>query len=1324
MRGNRDDSAANLRSKARRPPLQLEPSFDRRPLHRGHGLVAHRTTMANFDALLNRLNKMAADRDATCAVESCPKKNKPAIFVIVARSNDASALSGVSVEISGSTSAKKTTGGDGLAKFDPVKAGNHTIKLVLTDEQKKKFTEPAPGKVIVPMGWSETQLLVVDPKPNLEVTVVLKKPDGTKPLDGISIDLAGQQQVTSTKPKGLAKFEYLKPGTYKVQAKLTADQAKEYFAPPPQTVVIEAGKDAKLTVELLPAEANTVKITKLPRWFLPTIEACDLGYELAGRKATADRLALEVYASNHVELDQWNDGLPTFRPLPDVPVYTRPLVGKNVEEKAAVTLTDWKGETNCIKGVLASKDGVARTLNVALSPYTVVFRYHRADADGRALVELTPFWPAFAPDGTAVADSLKIKYKVRNTTKLQLGKLVVWDGTDTEIYAKDLVAADLTDGDHTIAWDGKKTGGAAIDAAGAPYRVQIQAHTPKGEANALALAVMQTEIRLYVHPQTHAVDLDPYVADTDASSLAFGLADLHHKDTAPTRAADGKLWTKLQLAEAGYHAGPVRDAAVTDPFKLALADFQRSVPRHKNPAAAPYERLAISTDGTDDDKTKEALANLPAARRRPWFGKSADRSDYDHTTDAFRNDLRDPSKTLVVWVDDRWWYSDPHWLNPPIDDVSPTIRSVVTSHPSALGNTRGAYTDNGTPDAKATYDLRDGLRPWIPLQVEFRLLKSTDKLTDILTGALTDKEIEAMREAVGPLRVDWSFDEIDGTAIRVPEVDTSLYHKERCRTKSALESALDQLKTAAYARKDVKRQATYFNCPVAQGGIRPAGAAGYYKAAFGLDDTSLLPWKTADDGTRETIVTVAHGRLGQPADQVFPKRRLGRAGVHFTPSQIAGDGYRVRAQVWFADHASFKLPNHAVLKQRYARPPQAHTAALRVWRKGSIRAYVSWSNNNNWAATTSDMKRFYTCAHVHLVNELGIGDGAVPVPIGAFWNAASSGELAAYRAVIKECVKSTASGPFGIFGGQTPRRVNDNITLNADKFWPWADHDALGVPEVTPLNPADPWGAVWTLLKDIPDPLFYKLSVRMGSELARQVESKLGRMRGYIIVEMRVTGDIHYRKYKCDSAACGGIAFGLERTAATTAHAGQKCTCGGGRLQVEAYVDFHYHCPNGHVNTYEDDKFNGGNIPAACPSCGQPQTYNNSTVGTVRSVLYTDDMPVPSIGNPVGVSFDKHAGYELWGHELGHNRYMEHAVNAGGANDAQHDAVANPVFAGSTEPAVSARWDRTCLMAYTNQIDGYLAAKDKQCFCFRCVLKQRGWKLAGVPDPVAGTQDP
>jgi hypothetical protein len=108
-------------------------------------------------------------------------------------------------------------------------------------------------------------------------------------------------------------------------------------------------------------------------------------------------------------------------------------------------------------------------------------------------------------------------------------------------------------------------------------------------------------------------------------------------------------------------------------------------------------------------------------------------------------------------------------------------------------------------------------------------------------------------------------------------------------------------------------------------------------------------------------------------------------------------------------------------------------------------------------------------------------------------------------------------------------------------------------------------------------------------------------------------------------------------------------------------------------------------------------------------------IPVPSLGNPIGVSLNFEANTELWAHELSHNRYMEHAANAGGANNAQHDHQNNTHFnfAAINETVATVQmWDRTCLMTYVNQLATYDPVRDRRILCGKCTLKVRGWKLA------------
>jgi hypothetical protein len=145
---------------------------------------------------------------------------------------------------------------------------------------------------------------------------------------------------------------------------------------------------------------------------------------------------------------------------------------------------------------------------------------------------------------------------------------------------------------------------------------------------------------------------------------------------------------------------------------------------------------------------------------------------------------------------------------------------------------------------------------------------------------------------------------------------------------------------------------------------------------------------------------------------------------------------------------------------------------------------------------------------------------------------------------------------------------------------------------------------------------------------------------------------------------------------------------------------------------------------AACAgvlaSSGAVAAGNKVTMSDrVETSGYTG-IPVPSIGNPLGVSLNSKGDHELWAHELAHNRYMEHAANAGGPNNAQHDHYANGTFnwvALNEQVAASKFWDRTCLMTYATHLKTYSAVRDKRIMCGKCILKVRGWKLAGLADP-------
>ena len=131
----------------------------------------------------------------------------------------------------------------------------------------------------------------------------------------------------------------------------------------------------------------------------------------------------------------------------------------------------------------------------------------------------------------------------------------------------------------------------------------------------------------------------------------------------------------------------------------------------------------------------------------------------------------------------------------------------------------------------------------------------------------------------------------------------------------------------------------------------------------------------------------------------------------------------------------------------------------------------------------------------------------------------------------------------------------------------------------------------------------------------------------------------------------------------------------------------------------------------------------------------TPGLPSSSLGNPVGVALNFLGDTDLWGHEMAHCRHYEHAGNAPppGDPDAEHDSTANSTV-NWADPAineidpVNQTWDRACLMTYITDLPNYDNAKDMPCFCFKCVLKNRGWKLhdgtVAIPAVAGDIQDP
>src|SRR5262249_46463583 len=142
----------------------------------------------------------------------------------------------------------------------------------------------------------------------------------------------------------------------------------------------------------------------------------------------------------------------------------------------------------------------------------------------------------------------------------------------------------------------------------------------------------------------------------------------------------------------------------------------------------------------------------------------------------------------------------------------------------------------------------------------------------------------------------------------------------------------------------------------------------------------LEPWVPLDDARAKRVCTVIHDDLGQPKAHLL-EGHLGKAGIYFHPSRVAGDGYRVWAQLSFepVPGEARELPNRAVLQARHGGFPRAQTARLRNWKKASIRGVVNWFDPANpprldVAAYLREMLAYFRPAFLHFVAEEGGGD--------------------------------------------------------------------------------------------------------------------------------------------------------------------------------------------------------------------------------------------------------------------------------------------------------------------------------------------------------------
>lgn len=236
-----------------------------------------------------------------------------------------------------------------------------------------------------------------------------------------------------------------------------------------------------------------------------------------------------------------------------------------------------------------------------------------------------------------------------------------------------------------------------------------------------------------------------------------------------------------------------------------------------------------------------------------------------------------------------------------------------------------AQYDAHAPTNKTTIEQGRLCRPLVPLEAVIDLKDHT--------GARCPAP-----EAVGAVRIDWSFTEPAEDLGALPQ---GVHSKTRSYIDKVLEMTAGEGPRAR-------------NCPTLHGGVRRDQHQ--HRTAFWTEAASYAPYAPAQiDDAAACVHVPAHVDRAVPA-------RVGRAGVYFHPSLIAGDRYRIQAAVDFVGR-----PNADALRLAHADVElRAETRTIEVWRRTEVLAVLGWPPRDDAAAIRDGVRDAYRRAYVEL----------------------------------------------------------------------------------------------------------------------------------------------------------------------------------------------------------------------------------------------------------------------------------------------------------------------------------------------------------------------
>jgi hypothetical protein len=443
------------------------------------------------------------------------------------------------------------------------------------------------------------------------------------------------------------------------------------------------------------------------------------------------------------------------------------------------------------------------------------------------------------------AENLEIAYALRGLAdkpvKLEISSE---QHPGRKLFELELGAADKSDGEHVLQWDGQ------CNAAGemkdrfahpllSPYRVRLY-HDDK--------LTSEREFKVLYH--SIALRCGPWTPD----------------EKAPPE-SDEKAWVQYRLNELGYWGGP-----------MGHGDFDgylsKAIIRYKANHASFHQLDYSKYDDSITPALKDALRRGDGARS--FFSGRA---------------LEDPARESRIYVE-----------------------ALNYESKQEFG------------ESKALHERARLNRPLLPLEV------------DVFLRSKGDSKLAAPR-GVGPVRINFRFAD--------PPEDTSGQHASTAAEPSA---------TRAYVDKALRLQGGLAggagdNCPALFDGIRGA-AAGEYETPF-VAGATYVPHVVDRDAAQKVVFSRAC---------IDPKHstRVGKAGVYFRPSRVAGDDYRLEAEIDFSG-----LPNQKQLEQAHgiddpAKRIKVATGTLRVWRRARVAVHVQWparSGSSEWDKIRAEFEK-------------------------------------------------------------------------------------------------------------------------------------------------------------------------------------------------------------------------------------------------------------------------------------------------------------------------------------------------------------------------------